>query len=152
MSVKDGDTIKVEYTGTLEDGTVFDSSEKQGKLLEFKVGDGKIIKGFDDAVKGMEKDEEKEFSLKPEEAYGEKNPNAVQKVPKDKFPQDKEVQKGMMVIMGTPEGQQVPAVVLEVDDNEVTLDLNHPLAGKTLNFKIKVKEIASGSEQAEASA
>ncbi|MCK5373322.1 MAG: FKBP-type peptidyl-prolyl cis-trans isomerase, partial [Candidatus Aenigmarchaeota archaeon] len=86
MPVKKGDKVKVEYTGTLEDGTVFDSSEKHGEPLEFEVGAGQMIKGFDDAVVDMEKGDEKEITLKPADAYGDPNPQLIQKVPKDKLP------------------------------------------------------------------
>lgn len=138
MPIKKGDKIKVEYTGTLEDNTVFDSSEKQGKPLEFEVGGGMIIKGFDEAVVGMEVDEEKEITLPPEEAYGQINPQLVQNVPKEQLPKDQEIKEGMMLMVGLPNGMQLPAKVIEITENEVKIDVNHPLAGKTLNFKIKI--------------
>jgi FKBP-type peptidyl-prolyl cis-trans isomerase 2 len=138
MAVKKGDKIKVEYTGKFDDGTVFDSSEKQGKPLEFEVGAGMIIKGFDDAVVGMEKDQEKDVKLEPKEAYGNHNPELIKKIPKDQLQSDQEPKPGMMLAVGLPTGQQIPAKILEVDDKELTLDLNHPLVDKTLNFKIKV--------------
>lgn len=140
MVVEKGNKIKVEYTGSFEDGEVFDASEKHGQPLEFEAGAGMVVKGFDDAVIGMEKDEEKEITIKPEEAYGPRNDAAVQKVPKEKFG-DHDIKEGMMIGIPMPNGQQIPAKILKVDDKEVTLDLNHPLAGKTLNFKIKVVEI-----------
>jgi len=138
MAVKKGDKIKVEYTGTLDDGTVFDSSEKHGQPLEFEVGSGQIIKGFDEAVVGMKEGEEKEIKLPPEQAYGDPNPQMVQKVPKDKLPKEIEAKEGMILMMALPNGQQLPARLVKVEETEVTIDLNHPLAGKTLNFKIKV--------------
>ncbi|MBW6461618.1 MAG: peptidylprolyl isomerase [DPANN group archaeon] len=138
MAVKDGDKIKVEYTGTLEDGTVFDSSETHGEPLEFEVGSGQIIKGFDDAVKGMEIDQEKDIKLLPADAYGDVNAQLIQKVPKDQMPKEAEITVGMTLGMSLPTGQQIPAMVTEITDTEVTIDINHPLAGKTLNFKIKV--------------
>lgn len=143
MAVKKGDKVKIEYTGTLDDGTVFDSSEKHGKPLEFEVGSGKVLKGFEDALTGMKKGEEKDIELKPEEAYGNQNPNLLKKVPKEQFPKDKELKPGMLLIIGTPDGRNFPAKIISVDDKEITLDLNHPLAGKTLHFKIKVVEISS---------
>ncbi len=144
MAIKKGNKIKVEYTGTLDDGTVFDSSKHgdHSHPLEFEVGEGKVIKGFDEAVIGMEKGEEKEFKLKSSEAYGEPNPQAIQKIPRDQLPKDQEPKEGMMLIMKAPTGQQIPAKITEITDKEVTLDLNHPLAGKNLNFKIKIMEIA----------
>ncbi|MBD3249649.1 peptidylprolyl isomerase [Candidatus Woesearchaeota archaeon] len=142
MPIKKGDKVKVEYTGKLENGEVFDTSEGK-EPLEFEVGSGKIIKGFDDALIGMEKNQEKDISLKPEEAYGEPKEELVKKLPKDKLPQDQDPKPGMMLFMKTPDGKQFPAKIKGVDDKEVTIDLNHPLAGKTLNFNIKVVDVSS---------
>jgi len=141
MPVKKGDKVKVDYTGTLEDGTVFDTSEGKHPL-ELEAGSGQLIKGFDNAILGMEKDEEKEITLKPEEAYGENKPDLLKKVPRESLPKEKDPQPGMTLFLKTPDGKQFPAKITTVDDKEVTIDLNHPLAGKTLNFKIKVVEIA----------
>jgi FKBP-type peptidyl-prolyl cis-trans isomerase 2 len=138
MTIKKGDKIKVEYTGTLEDGTVFDSSEKQGKPLEFEVGAGQLIKGFDEAVVGMKKGEEKEITLEPKDAYGDPNPQLVKKVPREQLPKEPEPKPGMMLALATPDGKQFPAMIKEVDEKEVSIDLNHPLAGKKLKFKIKI--------------
>ena len=142
MPVKKGDKIKVEYTGTFEDGTVFDASEKHGKPLEFEAGAGTVVPGFDNAVIGMEEGEEKEVTIQPEDAYGHPNPEMVKKVPRDQLPKE-ELKQGMMLIMNLPNGMQFPAKISEVGDSEVTLDLNHPLAGKVLKFKIKVVGIES---------
>ena len=136
MVVKKGDKIKVDYTGSFEGGEVFDASERHGAPLEFEAGAGMVVPGFDAAVIGMDVGEEKEVTLKPEEAYGEPHPNAIQKVPKDKFPAEAKV--GMMIGVPLPNGQKIPAKITEIDDKEVTLDLNHPMAGKTLVFKIKI--------------
>ena len=142
MEVKKGSKVKIEYTGTLEDGTVFDSTENHGgEPLEFEAGAGHVIKGFDDAVMGMKKGEEKEFSIPPEEAYGQPRPELRQEVPKDKFPPEQPVKEGMIIGIHGPDGRQYPAKVAKVGDTGVTLDLNHPLAGKTLKFKIKVVDI-----------
>lgn len=141
MNVKKGSKVKVDYTGKLEDGTVFDTSEGK-KPLEFEVGAGQIIKGFDDALIGMKKGEEKEIKLKPADAYGEHKPELMKKVPKEHLPKDPEPKAGMMLVLSTPDGRKFPAKIAEVDGKEVTIDLNHPLAGKTLNFKIKVVDIA----------
>ena len=138
MTIKKGDKVKVEYTGTLEDGTVFDSSEKHGQPLEFEAGAGMVIKGFDQAVIGMKKGEEKEVTIKPEDAYGPVNPQMVQKIPKEKLPEGQKYEAGMMLMMQLQTGQQLPVKIVEVGKTEVTLDLNHPLAGKTLKFKIKI--------------
>jgi len=143
MSIKKGDKVKVDYEGKLDDGTIFDSSTHgdHSHPIEFEVGAGNVIKGFDEGVIGMEKDEEKEITIKPEDAYGEPNPQAVQKVPRDQLPKEPEPKEGMMLALKTPDGQQFPATIKKVTDKEVTIDMNHPLAGKTLHFKIKVVEV-----------
>ena len=137
MAIKKGDKVKVDYTGTFEDGTVFDSSEGKAPL-EFEVGAGMVIKGFDSAVEGMEKGEEKDITIESKDAYGDVNPQLLQKVPRDKLPKDQEPKEGMMLALGTPDGKQMPAKITEVTDKEITIDLNHPLAGKTLKFKLKI--------------
>ena len=141
MPIKSGDKIKVDYEGSLNNGTVFDSSEKHGEPLEFEVGCGQMIPGFEDAVMGMENGDEKKFKLEPTEAYGDRDPKLAQKVPKDQLPN--EVAPEMVLVVQLPDGVQIPVKVLEVSEEEVTLDLNHPLAGETLNFKIKIVDIAS---------
>jgi FKBP-type peptidyl-prolyl cis-trans isomerase 2 len=141
MPIKKGDKVKVEYTGTLEDGTVFDSSEKHGEPIEFEVGAGQMISGFDAAVVGMKKGEEKEITLQPSEAYGDTNPQLIQKIPREQMPKE-ELKPGMMLMVGLQSGQQIPAKITDVTDKEVTLDLNHPLAGKKLTFKIKIVSVS----------
>ncbi len=144
MAVKKGDKIKVEYEGKLDDGTVFDKSEGRGPL-EFEAGSGKVIKGFDDAVIGMEKGEEKEVKIESKDAYGDPNPQLMQKVPRENLPKEPELKPGMMLMMKAPNGQQFPAKITEINEKEATLDLNHPLVGKDLNFKIKISEISPGT-------
>ncbi len=143
MAVKNGDKIKVEYIGKLDDGSVFDSSENHGKPLEFEVGSGHVIKGFNDAVLGMNEGDEKEFEISPADAYGQHDPTLIQKVPREVFPQDAKIAAGLVFEAGLPTGEKVPAMIADVDENTVTVDLNHPLAGKALNFKIKLKEIST---------
>jgi len=140
--VAKGNKIKVEYTGTLEDGTVFDSSKKHNSPLEFIVGEGQLIKGFDDAVIGMKIGEEKEITLPPEEAYGQHNPEFVRDMPKNMFPENQEIKPGMIFMVDLQDGRQLPVRVTNVTEENVTIDLNPPLAGKTLIFKIKIVEIA----------
>jgi peptidylprolyl isomerase len=139
MEIKEGSKIKVDYEGRFEDGTVFDASEKHGQPLEFEAGKGMVVPGFDKAVIGMKVGEEKEVTLQPEEAYGQPNPKAIQKVPKDKFPA--EAKEGMMIGIPLPNGQQIPAKIEKIGDTEVTLDMNHPMTGKVLIFKIKIVSI-----------
>lgn len=142
MEVKEKDKVYVEYEGKLESGEIFDSTALHGGTpLEFVTGIGRMIPGFDKAVIGMKKGDEKEISLKPEEAYGMPNPSYVQKVPRDKFPE--EIKEGMQIGIQTPQGQ-IPAIIKKVEENLVELDLNHPLAGKTLFFKIKLVDFKEG--------
>ncbi len=141
MTVKNGDKVKVEYTGKLDDGTMFDTS--QGKApIEFEVGAKKVIPGFEKAVIGMKKGEEKEVKIKPEDAYGNRNPEMIKKLPRKMLPKDQEPKAGMMILMKTKEGPQIPAAITAVSAEDITIDLNHPLAGKNLNFKIKVVDIS----------
>jgi FKBP-type peptidyl-prolyl cis-trans isomerase 2 len=144
MVVEKGNKIKVEYTGSFESGEVFDASEKHGQPLEFVAGEGMVVPGFDAAVIGMDVNDEKTVTLKPEEAYGMPDERAVQKVPADKFP--KEAKEGMMIGVPLPNGQQMPAKIVKMDEKEVTLDMNHPMAGKVLVFKIKIVEIGEKVE------
>ncbi len=143
LIVKTGDKVKVDYVGSLDDGSVFDSSENHGKPLEFEVGSGHVIRGFDKAVLGMKEGTEKEFTLSPAEAYGQHDPALVQKVSREIFSQEVNLVAGLLFEAGLPTGEKVPATITEVSDKMVTVDLNHPLAGKTLRFKIKLKEIVT---------
>ncbi|MBW2976776.1 peptidylprolyl isomerase [Candidatus Woesearchaeota archaeon] len=142
MPIKNGDKVKIEYVGTLDDGTVFDSSEKHGKPLEFEVGAKQVIKGFEDAIIGMEKGGEKFIKLEASEAYGNPTPQLIKKVPRDKMPKE-ELKPGMVLAVSLANGAQVPAKITQVTGTEVTIDLNHPLAGKSLNFKIKAVDVSS---------
>lgn len=139
MIVEKGNYVTVEYEGKLEDGSVFDSTAKHGEPLSFEAGVGQMIKGFDEAVLGMKIGEEKKVTLKPEEAYGEYNPTYVLNIPKNNFPP--EAKEGMIIGLPTPMGK-VPAVIKKIGETEITLDLNSPLAGKTLIFKIKIVDIS----------
>lgn len=141
--VKKGDKIKVDYEGTLDDGTVFDSTKHgdHNHPIEFVVGGGQLIKGFDEAVVGMKVGESKKIKLSPKEAYGDHNPMYMQQVPKDQVPVKEGLEPGAMLMVGFPDGQKIPVKVHAVDEKTVTLDFNHPMSGKTLHFDLKIVEI-----------
>ncbi|MEM5871653.1 MAG: peptidylprolyl isomerase [Candidatus Aenigmatarchaeota archaeon] len=141
--VKDGDIVEIEYEGKLEDGTIFDSSEMHGQTFKFKAGAGNVIRGLDEAVIGMKKGESKTFKVKPEDAYGEHDPQLVQKFPRSQVPKDMQPKVNMMVVLTLQTGEHIPAKIIEVTEDYITLDFNHPLAGKTLIFKIKVISITA---------
>jgi|SRR3989339_1149520 len=141
--VSKGDKVKVDYEGRLESGEVFDSSTHgdHSHPLEFTAGEGQVIPGFDNALIGMKLNEEKEITIKPEDAYGQPNPEMVRDIPRNVLPKDQEPKVGMMLGMMTPNGQQMAAKIVEVTKDNIKIDLNHPLAGQTLIFKVKVVEI-----------
>ncbi len=139
--VTSGNTIKVHYTGTLADGTVFDSS-KGREPLEFTVGAGMMIKGFDDGVVGMEVGKEKRIEIKAADAYGEKRDDMLFDVPADKLPPELKPEVGMKLSMPTS-GGVFPVTVSKVTAETITLDANHELAGKDLIFDVTVVEIKS---------
>ena len=142
--VKKGDRVKIDYTGTLDDGSIFDTSkhDEHSHPIEVEVGSGKLIKGFDDALIGMQEGEEKEIRLLPAEAYGKHKSELIKEIPKEQLPKEPEPKAGMALAVTLPNGAQIPAKIAEVDDQIVKIDLNHPLTDKTLNFKIKIVEIS----------
>ncbi len=135
--IKKGDRIKVQYTGTLQDGTIFDKS-KEEEPLEFTVGSGQIIPGFDKAVEGMKLNEEKKITLKTENAYGKRDETAIRELPKNSLPENFKPEKGMMLRLQDQTGRAIPGTVTDITENNITVDLNHPLSGKDLTFNIKV--------------
>lgn len=137
---KQGDTVKVHYQGKLEDGTVFDSSYEK-EPLEFTIGDGKIIPGFENAVVGMSAGENKTFKVEPEEGYGDYQEQGKVEVERQNMPEDISPEPGMMLQLNTPDEKVVYVTVTEMDDQKVTLDANHPLAGKDLHFELELLEI-----------
>jgi peptidylprolyl isomerase len=138
---KTGDTVKIHYTGTLEDGTEFDSSAGR-EPLEFEMGSGQVIPGFDTAVDGMTIGDSKTVTIPPGEAYGDRHDQLVQQVPKSALPDDMKPEVGMQLQSQSPEGQIMNLVVVEVEEESITVDANHPLAGKALTFAIELVEIA----------
>ena len=142
MSAKKGDRIRVHYKGTLEDGEVFDSSEGR-KPLEFVVGAGQMIPGFDRGVVGMEVGEEKTLVLTPDDAYGKWEKEKVLEVKRNLLPKGYEPFPGDKLQMKTDNGTPVSVKVHSFDDENVQLDANHALAGKKLTFEVKIVEISS---------
>jgi len=140
-NAKDGDTVKVHYTGTLEDGTVFDSS-KDRDPLEFTVGKGQLIKGFENAVLGMSIGETKTVRIPSNEAYGTRRDELILKFNKTDFPTNIEPKEGLVLNLRSPDGRTMMAEITEVSVDSVTLDANHPLAGRDLTFKIDLVEVA----------
>jgi FKBP-type peptidyl-prolyl cis-trans isomerase 2 len=143
MTIENGRKIKIEYEGKLDSGEVFDSSERHGQPLEFTIGEGKVIPGFENAIKEMEEGQEKEIKIESKDAYGERKQELIQKVPKQQLPEEarEKVKSGSILGLQTPQGNQVPVKVTEVTEENITIDLNHPLAGENLNFKVKILEI-----------
>ncbi len=143
-NAKTGDTVKIHYTGTLDDGTQFDSSAGRDPL-EFELGGGQVIPGFDSAVEGMAVGENKNVRIEPDQAYGERHEQLVQEVPRSALPEDLEPQVGMGLQSQSPDGQVMMLIVTEVGDENITVDANHPLAGHALNFDIELVEIGGGA-------
>ena len=138
--VENGHFVKVDYTGTLENGDTFDSS-RNSHPIEVEVGAGRVIKGFEDALVGMAEREKKTVTLPPEDAYGHRNERLEQTFMRSELPQGFDPQVGQVLALQNPQGGRFPAKVKYADDEKITVDLNHPLAGQTLTFEIEVVEI-----------
>ncbi len=139
-AAKSGDTVRIHYTGTLSDGSVFDSSEGRDPL-EFTLGSGQVIPGFDNGVTGMEVGEKKTIEIPSDEAYGPVHEEARQDVPRAQIPDEIPLEVGIQLQMQSPTGQVVPVTVVAITDEAVTLDANHPLAGKDLTFSLELVSI-----------
>jgi len=137
---KTGDNVQIHYTGTLDDGSQFDSSEGR-EPLAFVLGSGQVIPGFDQAVDGMAVGEKKTVRLESAEAYGERHEEMVQEVPKSALPDDMEVEMGMPLQAQGPDGQVMNLVVTGVSEESIVVDGNHPLAGQALTFAIELVSI-----------
>ena len=139
-AAKAGDTVQVHYTGTLTDGSEFDSSRKRNEPLQFTLGEGQMIAGFEKAVNGMSVGDSKQVNIPSKEAYGEVKKEMIMEVPKTDFPPDITPEVGQQLAVNT-QGQQVPVTITDIKDDKVVLDANHPLAGKDLVFDIELVNI-----------
>jgi peptidylprolyl isomerase len=137
--VTEGKLVKVNYTLTV-DGNVVDSS-KEGEPFEFEAGSSQVIPGFDEAIMGMKAGEKKSFQVSPEKGYGQENPKGIQQVPIDKMPSEMKPEVGMTLHATMPDGQVIPARIIEIKEDIIVLNFNHPLAGKTLKFEVEVIDV-----------
>ena len=140
MTAKINDQVKVHYKATLSDGSVFDSSEGRDPL-EFQLGAGQMIPGFEKGVIGMQVDESKTINIPASEAYGEPREELIQEVPKAHLPTEITPEVGLRLISKTPDGRSIPLVISEVRENSIIVDSNHPLAGKNLTFEVTLVSI-----------
>lgn len=138
--------VSVHYTGTLANGEQFDSSDGRPPL-EFKTGAGQMIKGFETEVMGMSLNEKKVFTLSPKDAYGDRDESRIHEFPRAEIPPEITPEVGQILALTSPEGQQIPARVAAVDDEKMTVDLNHPLAGQSLTFEVEVVGISDTPTQ-----
>lgn len=146
-TAKKGDLVQVHYVGKFEDGQVFDSSVARREPIEFQVGAGQMIQGFDAAIEGMALNDEKTVTLPPAEAYGESDPRNIVAFPRTQLPPDMNPNVGDQLALNGQDGRQIPVVVTEVNANEIILDANHPMAGKTLVFTVKLVGINQAKVQ-----
>jgi len=145
-AIQSGDTVSVHYTGKVENGETFDSSLGR-RPLTFTVGCGQIIRGFDEAVIGMIAGEKKTVTISPDKAYGPSRMELMVDIPKNTVPEDMELEKGMMIELIDPQGNKIPAQVMEILEEVVKMDLNHFLAGKTLVFDIEILTVGQPKDQ-----
>ena len=141
MQITQGDTVKIHYVGTLDNGEEFDNSYKREEPIQFEAGIGRMIKGFDDGIIGMRVGDKKTINLTPEMAYGERITDAIQEVPRSNFPPDFQVEIGSIVEGRNESGMPLTAVIQGENDENIILDFNHPLAGQSLNFDVEVVDI-----------
>jgi FKBP-type peptidyl-prolyl cis-trans isomerase 2 len=144
QQAQNGDKVKVHYHGKLTSGETFDSSDGR-EPLEFTLGTGQVIKGFDDGITGMQVGDKKTVQIPVQDAYGEKSEDMIIEFPKAQFPPDMNPEVGMQLMMNNGSGQSFPVRILEVMDETVKLDANHPLAGEDLIFDIELVEIVPTS-------
>jgi peptidylprolyl isomerase len=137
---KSGDTVKVHYTGTFDDGTVFDTSAER-EPLQFTIGIGQVIAGFDRAMIDMEPGEKKTINIPADQAYGPRSEELVAEIGRDRLPADLELEIGQQLQLGLADGDQAVVMIVDLSETTVTLDANHPMAGFDLNFDLELVEI-----------
>lgn len=142
-AANNGDEVQVHYTGKLEDGTIFDSSEDEP--LSFTIGENRVIPGFEEAVTGMEPGDSKTTEVEPEQAYGEHREDMVMEMDRDQIPGEVDPEVGQQLQLRLENGQTVPVLITALGDDSVTIDANHPLAGRKLIFDIEVVDVSEGS-------
>jgi len=147
--VEKGLYVSVDYTGTLQNGEVFDTSQG-GQPLEVQMGVGQLIEGFERELMGMSLSDKKTFTLSPEDAYGQRDDSLTREFARADFPPEIEPKIGMTIALQTPEGRQMPAQITHLDDEKLSVDLNHPLAGESLTFEIEVVGISRTQTQSHA--
>jgi peptidylprolyl isomerase len=149
MKVKTGDTVVVVYDGLLDNGDIFESSETSGPL-EFTVGEGSVMPAFEEQIIGLKQGEQKTFQLTPTEAHGQSNPELIHTVDRSVLPNPEQLTVGLVLgltIDHEGKKEKVPAMVTAMNGNQVTVDFNHPLAGKTLTYRVTVQSITTATEQ-----
>ena len=149
MQAANGQTVRVHYTGTLDDGSTFDSSKDRAPL-EFTVGGGQVIGGFDEAVAGMAPGETKTVTIAAESAYGEHRPELVQELPRSAIPPEVDLTPGNRLAAKDQAGNELLLTVVDADAEKAKLDANHPLAGETLTFDVTVVDVRDASEEEQA--
>jgi peptidylprolyl isomerase len=140
VQTKSGDRVKIHYTGKLEDGTIFADSKK-GEPLEFTLGAGQVIPGVDEAVHGMEPGQSKKVTIPSDKAYGPRREELTQDIPKDQLPEEMQPQVGQRMRVDQPNGEPMIVSITAVSDSNITIDANHPLAGKDLDFELELLEV-----------
>jgi FKBP-type peptidyl-prolyl cis-trans isomerase 2 len=148
MKVTNGHNVKVHYKGTLTDGTEFDNSRTRGQTLDFQVGASRLIRGFNEALLGMTEGQTKKVTIPPESAYGSRDPEALKTVPKEAFGEEFKFKVGGTIQGNGPAGPFL-AKIHALEEEQVILDMNHPLAGEELNFEIELVEVDKNTQQAD---
>jgi peptidylprolyl isomerase len=147
--IENGLYVSVDYKGTLQNGEIFDTSQG-GQPLEVQMGGGQLIEGFERELMGMSLNDKKEFTLSPEDAYGQRDDSLNRDFARADFPPEMEPRVGMTIALQTPEGSQMPGRITHLDEEKLSVDLNHPLAGESLTFEIEVLGISSSPTQSHA--